>query len=92
MRKTINEILNSVLDSLNTKSTGYSARKLTALATMIMVWIVHIKWLKSERWEYLGEILLMDLTFILALLGLTTWQKVNEKNNSGDYRPDGTAK
>ena len=88
MKKKINEIFENVLNSLNTKSNGYSARKLTALSTIVMVWVIHVKWLRSQRWEFIGEILLMDLTFILALLGLTTWQKLKQNEKPDINHPD----
>jgi hypothetical protein len=88
VKKRINEIFENVLNSLNTKSNGYSARKLTALSTIVMVWVIHVKWLRSQRWEYIGEILLMDLTFILALLGLTTWQKLKQNEKPDINNPD----
>jgi hypothetical protein len=53
-----------------------------------MVWVIHVKWLRSQRWEYIGEILLMDLTFILALLGLTTWQKLKQNEKPDINNPD----
>jgi len=85
--KKIKEIFNDILASLKTDKFGFSARKLSALVVIMLVVITHIKWFNSDKWEYLGEVLAFDFTFILACLGLTTWQSVKEngtktENNS----------
>lgn len=79
MRK-IKEILENILESFKTGKSGYSARKLAAFTIITMVVILHIKWFRSDRWEYIGEVLGMDFTFILVCLGLATWQSVKEKS------------
>lgn len=53
---------------------GASARKFSAFVVVVMVVITHIKWFKSEHWEYLSIVLGLDFTFILCCLGLATWQ------------------
>jgi hypothetical protein len=76
--KKIKEIFNDIINSLKTNKDGYSARKLSGLIVMILVVVTHVKWYRSDKWEYLGEVLAFDFTFILACLGLTTWQSVKE--------------
>jgi hypothetical protein len=74
------EILNKVIGSLDNSDNGsFSSRKLSALIIIVLVIISHVKWFKSDKWEYLAEVLLLDYTFILACLGLTTWQNVKTK-------------
>lgn len=71
--------------SFEINSTGASARKMCAFAITMMVVITHIKWFKSEHWEYLSIVLGMDFTFILVCLGLATWQymkKPEEKDET----------
>jgi hypothetical protein len=85
--KKLKEIVENILNSLKNNKDGYSARKLSGLIVMILVIATHIKWFNSDKWEYLGEVLAFDFTFILACLGLTTWQSVKEngtktENNS----------
>ena len=63
-----------------TNSDGYSARKISAFVIIIMVICLHIKWFRSDRWEYIGEVLGFDFMFILCCLGLATWQSVKEKS------------
>ena len=80
MIKKLKEIFNNCLGALDSTSGGYSARKLSAFIMIVMVIILHIKWFRSDRWEYIGEVLGFDLTFILVCLGLATWQIIKEKN------------
>lgn len=77
--KKIKEILENILSSLKTDKIGFSARKLSALIIIIMVVVLHIKWFRADKWEYVGEILAFDYTFVLCCLGLATWQSVKEK-------------
>jgi hypothetical protein len=79
--KKIKEVLENILKSLKNNDEGYSARKLSALIVIIMAVILHIKWFRADKWEYVGEILAFDYTFILTCLGLTTWQAIKEKQN-----------
>lgn len=78
--KKIKEIFENILKSLKTDKEGFSARKLSALVIMIMVVCLHVKWFRSDRWEYIGEVLGFDFMFILCCLGLATWQSVKEKS------------
>lgn len=78
--KKLKEIVENILNSLKNNKDGYSARKLSGLIVMILVIATHVKWFNSDKWEYLGEVLAFDFTFILACLGLTTWQAVKESN------------
>jgi hypothetical protein len=79
--KKIKEVLENILKSLKNNDEGYSARKLSALIVIIMAVVLHIKWFRADKWEYVGEILAFDYTFILTCLGLTTWQAIKEKQN-----------
>ena len=77
----LKEIFNNILHSLKTDKEGYSARKLSALVIIIMVIILHVKWFRSDKWEYISEVLFLDYTFVLVCLGLATWQAIKEKKN-----------
>lgn len=59
----------------------YSGRKISALVVMFLVIILHIKWFRSNKWEYAAEILFLDYTFILVCLGLVAWQTIAENKN-----------
>lgn len=84
MKEKIGQFLSKLASSLDTGKDGFSARKLTALVTMIMVIIIDVKWLRSDQWQYIEIILGLHFTFILVLLGLTTWQSLKEKKNESD--------
>jgi hypothetical protein len=79
--KKIKEVLENILKSLKNNDEGYSARKLSALIVIIMAVVLHIKWFRADKWEYVGEILAFDYTFILTCLGLTTWEAIKGKQN-----------
>lgn len=76
----LREILNNLLDSFKTNSNGYSARKISAFAIIVMVISLHIKWFNSDKWEYVGEILALDFAFVSVALGMTTYEAI--KKNS----------
>lgn len=82
MNEKIGQFLAKISASFDTNSKGFSARKLTAFTTVILVIIIDIKWLRSDQWQYIEIILGLHFTFILALLGLTTWQNLREKKDS----------
>lgn len=81
----IQEILENILGSFKADKQGFSARKLAAFTVIALVIVTHVKWFRSDRWEFLGEVLGFDFLFILVCLGLATWQQVKEngkENNS----------
>lgn len=79
MKKIISELYGNFLGSLDNTKKGFSARKLSALLSMTMVIVAHIKWFRSNHWEYLAQVLFLDYSFILVCLGLAVWQNVKEK-------------
>ncbi len=78
MKEKLKEVFENILGSFSTDKKGYSARKLAAFTVIVLVIITHVKWYRSDRWEYLGEVLGFDFLFILTCLGLATWQSVKE--------------
>ncbi len=73
------DFINNIISALDTHSKGFSARKLSAFAIIIMVIVCHVKWFASDKWEYLGEVLALDFGFISVCLGMTTYQAIKEK-------------
>jgi hypothetical protein len=71
-------ILNNILDSFSNDKKGWSGRKLTAFSLVIIVIIVHIKWITLGNFEQLEMVLTIDYTFIAALFGMTTYQSIKE--------------
>jgi hypothetical protein len=64
------------------KVNGASARKLSAFSIMVCVLVAHAAWLRKAFMEndftLLSTVLTIDYTFILTLLGLTTWQQIQK--------------
>ena len=76
----IKDFINKVISALDNHSKGFSARKLSAFVIIIMVIICHIKWFKSDHWEYLAEVLALDFGFISVCLGMTTYEAIKNKS------------
>jgi hypothetical protein len=74
----LKEILNNLLDSFKTNANGFSARKISAFAIIVMVISLHIKWFNSDKWEYVGEILALDFAFVSVALGMTTYEAIKK--------------
>lgn len=73
------EFLGKIIAAFDNHSKGFSARKLSAFAIICCVIVLHVKWFKSDRWEYLGEVLTLDFTFISVCLGMTTYENIKTK-------------
>ena len=90
MKAILKLIMDNILNSFSTNEMGWSARKLTAFIVTILVIIAHIKWImscyKNSDFSLLPEVLIIDFSVILTLLGLTTWErlKIFKKGDSGD--------
>jgi hypothetical protein len=75
------EIKAKILRSFDTKEGGFSSRKLTAFVIVIMVIIIHIKWLTLGNLSQIEMVLTIDYGFIGALFGLTTYQSIKNKKS-----------
>jgi len=69
-------MIKKLLASLDNTNHGYSSRKLTAFVIVSLVVLAHVKWLNLGYLTQLGEVLIIDYTFISALFGMTTYQKL----------------
>ena len=79
------ELINKILSGLDTHSTGFSARKMSAFVIVVCVIAAHIKWMALGNLTDLGTVLTIDYTFISALLGLTTYEAI-KRNNTTDTK------
>lgn len=83
------ELINKIISSLDTHSTGFSARKLSAFAVMLSVLTAHVAWLKKAfttgDFSQLQGVLTIDYAFIAACLTLTTFGPAKPK------QPDATS-
>lgn len=82
-----------VQSSFDTHSKGASARKLTAFIITVCVFLAHVFWIRScvisKNFSSLEHILIIDFSFISALLGLTTLETMqkNKINGNKDGEP-----
>ena len=72
------KIFENLLNSLNNKDSGWSARKLTALALMILIAYVHYKYVDLSN---AIEAILIDLGGVLLLLGIITFEQILKFKN-----------
>lgn len=86
MKEKLSEIYYNLISSFKTGKEGFSARKVSAFVIIVMVVILHVKWFRSDRWEFIGEVLGFDFLFILCCLGLATWQAVKEKTIDNEQK------
>ena len=78
------DIIKNLISSFDVHTKGFSARKLTAFAIVGCVVLAHIKWLKIADLNQLGEILIIDYTFIAALFGMTTYSGIKTKKDEAN--------
>lgn len=86
------QIIQKLLSAFDTHSKGFSARKLSAFAIMACVVLMHVVWLKyafrTEKFDLLEGILLIDYAFIGTCLGMTTYETVKKLNTKKDETPE----
>lgn len=70
------KFLSDVLDSFKITETGLSSRKLTAFVIVMLVIIIHAKWLMTGNLSQLEMVLTIDYAFISALFGMTTFTSI----------------
>lgn len=76
------DLINKILAGLDTHSTGFSARKMSAFVVICCVIAAHIKWMALGNLTDLGTVLTIDYTFIASLLGLTTYEAIKKNGNT----------
>lgn len=72
------EILKNILASFDNDTKGYSSKKLTALTIIVLVSIIHIKWITLGDFSQLEMVLTIDFTFIATMFGINEYGKKNE--------------
>jgi len=77
MKELFSNLYNNFIGSLNNKKDeGFSGRKLTAFVLVLVVIIIHIKWLALGDLTNIENILIIDYSFIASLFGMTTYQSM----------------
>lgn len=72
------EVVNNLANSFNTKPIGYSGRKLTAFAILVLVYYIHFKFLDNNN---AVEVLIVDLCAVMLLFGLVSFQQLLSLKN-----------
>lgn len=72
------KIIENLINSLNNQDSGFSARKLTAFALMILIAYVHYKYVDLSN---AIEAILIDLGGVLLLLGIITFEQILKFKN-----------
>jgi hypothetical protein len=67
------ELLNSLIKSFENSPQGFSARKLSAFVLMTCVVYLHYRYVNTT---VVVDIVLIDLCFVLLLLGIITVQNI----------------
>ena len=71
-------IINNLFASFNNQEGGFSARKLTAFALMVLIAYVHYKYVDLSN---AIEAILIDLAGVLLLLGIITFEQILKFKN-----------
>jgi hypothetical protein len=75
-------IINTLIGSFDTiKENGFSARKLSAFALMVLIAYAHYKYLDISN---VVEVIIIDLCGVLILLGLVTMEQVIKLKNGNN--------
>ena len=85
MKEKIIKFFDNIIASLHTDKGGFSGRKLTALAIIIMDYQVHKEWVdyahSKQDFALLGEILMIDYCMVAICLGLVTMEAITKFKN-----------
>lgn len=84
------ELFLKLQSAFDTNTKGFSARKLTAFAIVLCVFVAHIAWIKNafvkDDFSLFEGVLIIDYGFISTLLGMTTYEAI-KKNKVNDNQP-----
>ena len=69
------KFIDNLFASLDNRASGFSGKKLTALALVVCVVAAHVKWLSYGNFDQLVTVLMTDYGFIAVLFGINTYDK-----------------
>ena len=75
------KIINNLLGSFDNLKGGFSARKLTAFAFVVMSAFIHLKYVNHDN---AIEALIVDVSCVLVALGIITAQNIIDFRNNGN--------
>ncbi len=77
-------LFNKLVLSFENSPGGFSARKLTAFVTMVLIVYCHFKYVRPEN---VVEVIIIDCCFISLLLGIVTVEQIIKFKNGGSAEP-----
>lgn len=81
------DFINKLISSLDNHTKGFSGRKLSAFAIITCIIVGHVKLYKAADWiQHFEAVLIVDFSFVLACLGLTTWQAVKKEEPKNEVK------
>lgn len=85
----LKKIFRWLFGSFDTSDIGASAKKLTAFAFMLLIFWLHWKYVDKEN---VVEVLIIDTSVVLGLLGVATYDKIQERKtkqsqDNGESQP-----
>lgn len=84
MKKIFSVLFSGLEGSMHNYPSGWSSKKLTALAITLCVIAAHVKWMATGDFSQLTTVLTIDFGFILTLYGINVTDK---KLNSSKEQP-----
>ena len=81
------ELINKILSGLDTHSTGFSARKMSAFVVVCCIIVAHVKWIALGDFSQLTTVLTIDYAFIGTCLGMTTYESIKKNGNNPTNTP-----
>ena len=88
IKKDMRKILSGLFDSFKMKEIGFSSRKLTAFVIVVLVIVIHIKWILIGNLSEIEMVLTIDYAFISALFGMTTFENVKTIKKDSETKDD----
>lgn len=76
------ELYDKFLGSFDNEPKGFSSKKLTAFALILVIIAIHVKWLALGDFSQLEMVLTIDYAFIASLFGMTTYQSMKNQSKT----------
>ena len=74
----LNALITKIIHSFDNSKDGFSARKLTAFTLTACVVYMHARWVEHDN---VAEVLIIDLSTVLLLLGIVTAEQIIRLKN-----------
>lgn len=83
MKEKLQSVIDNYLKSFNNIDEGWSRKKVIATVVVLSTLIMQVKWVwKTQDFQQLENILIIDYAFASALLGISTIQSIKSNNSN----------